>query len=202
MELGAMIANEHKSWQSNGGRIRRSRESVKKSGKRCSVFTTMIGARSRFPEPWNYEVFTSVTKRFIAGFMRKFEYRVGKLLRELFKKISLKPSKTFTHFATLLQKWEKFWESLRDLFQKIFQIENRPDLSSRAEFCHWERRYRWACSWPKLFRDNGRTKHAIFAGGRGPKQKSRNRPKYYFIDISILSSDCEILRELFEKSFP
>ena len=27
---------------------------------------------------------------------------------------------------------------MRDLLQKIFQIENRPDLSSRAEFGHWE----------------------------------------------------------------
>ena len=38
----------------------------------------------------------------------------------------------------MLPKNEKFWESLRDLLQKIFQIENRPDLSSRAEFGHWE----------------------------------------------------------------
>ena len=43
------------------------------SGRKSSNCTTMIGVRSKFLERWNCKTFALVTKRFIAGFMRKFE---------------------------------------------------------------------------------------------------------------------------------
>ena len=137
-------------------------------GKFCrksSNFTTRIGVLNRFLGHWNCEVFTSATKRFIAGFMRKF-VRDGwrKIKGTFWKKLPLNPQKVLLivqHCCAMNENFKGVWE--------IFYKKSLNSNTSRSQFSSgiwpFERRYRWTGSWAKLSCHDGRTQYAVFGGG-------------------------------------
>ena len=133
-------------------------------GRKSSSCTTMIGARRRFLERWNYEVFTSATKRFIAGFMQKFELEYLLKQGNFLKKFPLNPQKVLLivqHCCAMNKDFKGAW----GIFYKKSLNSNTSGSQFQSGIWPLGRRYCWTGSWAKLSCDNGRTQYAVFGDG-------------------------------------